>query len=71
MGLQCPSPKLSPVFVIIASPLCVTAPCGFFSMCCCVSWDVAQEISLHSDDNFLSGLVEKGPHASGPVPDWK
>ena len=30
MLIQCPSPKLSPFYVIIASLLCVTAPCGFF-----------------------------------------
>ena len=29
-SLQCPSPKLSPVYVIIASLLRVTSPCGFF-----------------------------------------
>ena len=43
----------------------------FFSLCCCVSWDVAQEIWLHSDENFLSGGVLKEPHASGPVPVWR
>ena len=54
---------------------CITPVCHsalrFFSLFCYVSWNVAQEISLHSDENFLSGVVEKGPHASGPVPDWK
>ena len=30
----------------------------FFSLCCCVYWDVAQEFSLHSDEIFLSGGIE-------------
>ena len=30
LKVQCPSPKLSPVYIIIASLLCVTAPCSFF-----------------------------------------
>ena len=43
---------------------CITPVCHsalrFFSLRSCVSWDVAQEISLLSDQNCMSGGVCKG-----------
>ena len=36
LKVQCPSPKLGPVYIIIASLLCVTAHCGFFSVLLCI-----------------------------------
>ena len=40
----------------------VTATCGFFSLCLCVSWLEAREISFSLDKNSPSESNYKGPH---------
>ena len=32
--IQCPRSKVSPLFINIVAPMCVTAPCGFFPFVC-------------------------------------
>ena len=52
---------------------CITPRCHsalqFFFLRLCVSWNVAQEFSLLSDQNCMSGGVCKGQYTSSLVPD--